>query len=516
MQILVVDLGGQYTKLISDRLREYCNVRSIILSPKKAEEWLAEHTPKGIILSGGYASANDKDAPNIDKILSLSLDVPILGICLGMHLLVKKFGGVVESRIASRGFGECYLHFENIKDPLFEGVSRDKSHGEIVWMSHGDSVEQVPEGFDVSVPYYAGYAAFASEKRKIWALQFHPEVKETECGEQIFKNFAMICGAMPDWKPSDVISEIQEYVASEMPNDGRCVLAYSGGVDSSVLLKILQPVLGSRIIPVTIDAGNLRRGETEEILENAMRIGYIPRWLDCKERFFRALKEINNPRRKREMFGRHYAGVLDDFAREQGIKSLLQGTLAPDKIESARVGEADIIKLHHNLAEIDRTSDIENYLKLVHPLGDLFKYEVRDIARFLGLQSSIADREPFPGPGLFIRTVGEVTQERVKIIRWADYRVREIIKGAQAEKELSQLVVALFGILTTGVKGDKGVLGYPIVIRAVRTFDFMTAYGYEISPDLRKEIKVELTKHNDIVRVLFDETDKPCATIEFE
>lgn len=511
MQILIIDLGSQYTLLIGRRLRE-SGVRSLILPPQKVEEYLAKETPKGIILSGGAASIYDSDSPKPPENI-LKLNVPILGICLGMHWLVQVFGGEIRREEAHIEYGPAALNASF--NPLLEGVpsgydDRRLARQSTVWASHSDSVRVMPLCFeDIGESGDRGrtIAAISHKERPIWGLQFHPEVEQTEYGRMILENFLNLCHAVPDWSAQNVIAEIREEISAQVPRNANCLLAYSGGVDSTALTSILKPVLKERLTLVTIDGGQLREGEPEEIKENARSAGSSTEIISNSVTFW-DIGALTDAEEKRKYFQETYFAYLDAYASRHGIKLLIQGTLAPDIIESGKAGKAAHIKTHHNIGN--------SRLKQLHPLRALFKDEVRDLARALGLPEKVSERMPFPGPGLFCRVVGvPVTEERLGIVRWADQEVSRIIKEAQLEKEISQLVVALV-TKTAGVKGDDRSYGYTIVVRAVRTSDFMTAWGYELQSEVRRAIKHALPKHPAITRVMFDETDKPPATIELE
>jgi len=502
-QILIIDLGGQYTLLIGRRLREL-GVRSVVLSPEYAKEWLGHNTPKGIILSGGWASIYSDEAPRIPETL-LSLDVPVLGICLGMHWLARMFGGTVESSQEKREYGVTtlfrYTYAEG--DPLFANLV---SPG-FVLQSHGDSVTVLPPGATMlGITPHCSFAAFRISEKRIWGVQFHPEAKESECGLRLLKNFLTICNAEIDWKAKDIVRSIQEEIESLIPEESPCIHLFSGGVDSTLAAVILKPRLGDRLICVTIDAGNFREGERKEIVQNATAVGCSLVWVDAKEEFLVALQGRVDAEEKRHAFQEVYKKKIEEIKREFGVACVIQGTLAPDLIESSKVGDASLIKTHHNAG-----------VASLNPLGSFFKDEVRDLARYLELPEYITERMPFPGPGLFVRIVGvPVDEELLDLVRWADARVRDIVKEAGIEGDISQLIVALVGVPTTGVKGDQRRYAYAIVVRALQSADFMTGRGYELPSLVRKSILRTLTQHAQIVRVWFDETDKPPATFELE
>lgn len=517
MQILIADFGSQYTLLIGRMLREI-GVRSIILPPQKVSAWLKENRPKGIILSGGAASIYEDDAPNLPDGV-LNDDIPILGICYGMHWLAQRLGGRVEPRFAEREYGAAEMILCE-PDPLFHGLTDDAKF--TVWMSHGDSVTAIPANFKV-IGRTAGNtaAAISWPERRVWGLQFHPEVNHTIRGRAILENFLEVCSVKHDWRPDDVITRILQEVAAAVGPDENCILAFSGGVDSSTLTAIVAPVLGSRLTCITLDHGGLRAGEADEVKENALAAGcwysrepagrpsfdIFGRW----KTFLNAIVAAGtDAEAKRRAFREQYQIDLETLAAEADARVLIQGTLAPDVIESGRVGGAATIKTHHNVG-------METWLRQIHPLAGLFKYEVRDLARYLKLPPSITERKPFPGPGFYCRIVGvPVTAELLELVRWADAEVRRITAEEDLEQEFAQLVVGLIGVRTVGVKGDGRSYGYAIAVRAVQTSDFMTCRGYQFPPEVRRSIQRAVTKHPEITRVWFDENDKPPATVEFE
>lgn len=507
MQILIVDLGSQYTTLIGRTLREL-GVRSAIVTPENVEAWLREYQPKGMILSGGAASIYDLDAPKLAQSV-LSEDIPVLGICLGMHWLAKQYGGEVASEPALRGFGAEEIEIVGNPTAIFSCVTRTRN---VVWMSHGDSVTRLPAGFRrIAKGKNGAIAAMASEGNRVFGVQFHPEVNETECGREVLCGFLNLCMVESDWKPADVVKAIRNEVAETVPKPWKAVLAFSGGVDSTTLARIVAPVLGSRVLPLAINTGGLRAGEIEEIQQISRDAGcqaIIAPWADA---FLKAVGEAGtDAEAKRLAFQETYRRALESEAQTFGATHLLQGTLAPDIIESGRKGKAELIKTHHNLLP-------ETWLKPLHPFRDLFKYEVRDLARYLGLPPSITEREPFPGPGLYCRIVGiPVSAELLETVRLADREVRSILAASSYPRSFAQLVVALHGASTVGIKGDRRSYGLAAVIRAVETADFMTCRGHQFPPEIRRAIQHALTKHTLITRVWFDENDKPPATTELE
>ncbi|MDP3900708.1 MAG: 7-cyano-7-deazaguanine synthase, partial [bacterium] len=430
------------------------------------------------------------------------------GICYGMHWLAKEFGGTVETITDQSGFGvECI--YRMIADPILSCV-RDK---ESVLSSHGDTVTKLPAQFE-QCAFTVSSKAIAAMRwfdRQIWGLQFHPEVPETPSGKNMLSCFVRcVCTCLNDWEPKNIIADIQHKTLAALGNH-KAIIGFSGGVDSSTLAAILAPTLQDNLLAVTIDAGNLREGELKEIVETASFINVRHLIIDAAEQFQSVLSTLTEAELKRQAFSLMYRAILNGTAAAHGALDdndrplLIQGSLATDFIESGCKGAATVIKTHHNT------------FFGIHPLGELFKYEVRELARNLNLPVSISERQPFPGPGLFVRILGvPPTTELLEIVRWADAQVTKILKNHLIYDTLSQLVVALNGVKTVGVKGDARVYAYSIFVRAVTTLDFMTATGFQIRDNVRREITSAVVKHPAIVRVLYDETDKPPATTEFE
>ncbi len=499
-QIIVVDLGGQYTRLIARKIREL-GVRSVVLSAEAAGEALASCKPKGIILSGGWASVRDTDdAPDVPEAI-LTAGIPVLGVCLGMQWLAKKLGGVVESWASQREYGVYDFKCMVASDPLFQGVP-EKS---LVRLSHGDSVTVLPVGaYRSGMTKDCGIASFTIPDKQIFAVQFHPECTETDHGSQMLKNFLEICGAVPDWNPECLVAQIRSEVLAAVPKGAKLIHLFSGGVDSTVIAKLLEPVFQDRLVCAFIDTGSLREGEFMEVRRNAVAAGCSLHYFEAKREFVAVMSGLIDGEARRIAFQEMYRNKMEEFKDIFKTQYATQGTLATDLIESGQEGGAALIKTHHN-AGVDS----------INPLRSLFKDEVRDVARFLGLPDFVSERMPFPGPGLFVRIVGiPATEETLNIVRSADACSRGIIRAAGIEHEISQLVVALVGVPTTGVKGDARSVGYAIVVRAVRSVDFMTARGYELPSGVRRSLITALTRDPQIVRVWFDEGDKPCATIE--
>ncbi len=507
MQILIVDYGSQYTLVIGRTLREL-GVRSAILPPEKASLWLTHNTPKAVILSGSHWSVHNEGAP----MLPTSLDITgktysVLGVCYGMQLLAHTLGGTVERPLAHREYGPAQVTVDT-SHPLFKNVSEATQ----VWASHGDTVSTLPTGF-TSIATTKGIAAMTNEANTVMGIQFHPEVSDTKEGKTMLQNFLDIAHIERDWSPSDLIKEIQDEVVVivEKSEKKNVVLGVSGGVDSTTLAALLAPVLGEQLICVAIDTGGLRTGEIEELKENVKNAGVKNLIvIEAGEEFTKNVGITIDAQEKRGQFRTVYKRIFEEQIAKYDAGFIVQGTLATDIIESGEAGESAMIKTHHNVGLAWEVEDL-------HPFRNLFKYEVRELGKALNLPPSIYERNPFPGPGLFLRIVGTpVTKEKLDLVREADKTVTDILKKYKLDKEISQLIVAILGINSVGVKGDERVYGHALAIRAVQTVDFMTARGYYFPEEVVREITSALTQHKNIVRVFFDMTPKPPATTEFE
>ncbi len=504
-KVAILDLGSQYTLVIERTIREL-GVRSVILDPKRAAHWLDKHPVQAIILSGGAASVYEKDAPQPPKTI-FSHGVPVLGICYGMQWIARELGGRVEPVSTNREYGPAEIRSvcENL---LFAGTKPEQQ----VWASHGDTVTEVPEGYLVTATSSdSGIAAMQNTEGSVFGVQFHPEVTHTPEGKRILANFLMeIAGCEKDWLAHSIVADIQENLRTGIASDERAIFGFSGGVDSTVIAAIAAPVLGDRLLAVTIDGGHLRENELEEIARHAHAAGVRHLVIDAREDFECVMADTVDAEEKRKRFKNIYAALFRKAAQEFGASVIFQGTLAPDRIESGATGGA-LIKSHHNVG-----LDFGN-LKQAHPIDHLFKPEVRALATELNLPKSVSERQPFPGPGLFLRVNGmPATQEKLEIVRWAEARVREILERRGIYHTLSQLIVHLLGVKMVGVKGDARVYAYPVVVRAIRTIDFMTAEGVHFDEETEDELSVALTRHPEIVCVMFNPTDKPPATTEPE
>ncbi len=507
IQVLIVDYGSQYTLVIGRTLREL-GVRSAILPEDKAEHFLENYTPKAVILSGSHFSVHNDGAPQLPKNLDLSgTKYKVLGLCYGMQLLAYTLGGKVDRPQGEREYGPAKVDVDNTH-PLFANVASTTD----VWASHGDTVVELPAGFR-EIGKSGGCAAMSDEGGNVLGIQFHPEVVDTKEGKIMIQNFLDIAKCKKDWSPTDLIKEIQDEVMSVVNISAKqnVVLGVSGGVDSTVLAALLAPVLSEKLVCVAIDTGGVRSGEVEELKENVQSAGVKNLVvLEASDEFIKNIGTTIDAQEKRGKFRDVYKKLFEEQIAKHNAGFIVQGTLATDIIESGEAGKSALIKTHHNVGLAWEVDDL-------HPLRNLFKYEVRELGRALGLPESVYNRSPFPGPGLYLRVVGEpVSRENLELVREADKDVREIVKKYGIEKDISQLIVAMLGIKSVGVKGDERVYGHAIAIRAVETVDFMTANGYYFPKEVIEEIITVLTKHKEIVRVFFDMTPKPPATTEFE
>jgi len=505
--VLVVDLGAQYAQLIARRIRE-CHVYSEIVAHDLPLEQVKAKRPAGIVLSGGPASVYEEGAPVVDPGL-FELGVPVLGICYGHQLMAQALGGEVAAT-GQREYGGTTLLLDE------PGVLlQDLAAEEQVWMSHGDAVVAAPQGFRVtahteSIPI----AAMEDPKRGLFAVQFHPEVAHTPRGLDIMKRFLYEgCGLPPDWTPANVI---ERSVASirEQVGDRPTVCALSGGVDSSVAALLVYRAIGEQLSCVFVDTGLLREGEPEQVEDTFARHHRVPLvHVKAADRFLARLAGVNDPEEKRKRIGEEFIRVFEEAARPIGAKLLVQGTLYPDVIESGSRTAARI-KSHHNVGGLPEDIDLE----LVEPLRDLFKDEVRKVGEELGLPEEIVWRQPFPGPGLAVRIVGEVTPERVEIVRAADRIVQEEIRRAGLERELWQVFAVLLGdVRSVGVMGDGRTYQHPVVIRAVTSEDAMTADWARLPYDVLDRISSRIIAEvHGVNRVALDVSSKPPATIEWE
>ena len=511
--IVILDFGSQYTQLIARRIREL-NVFSVVLPCTAPLTEIQALHPLGIVLSGGPSSVYDADAPAADAKV-LELGVPVLGICYGLHFIVHHLGGKVLSA-PRREYGHAEVTIEDRATPLFVGLPETLQ----VWMSHGDEALELPAGFRRTAVSANALAGIASTERQIWAVQFHPEVHHTPLGPQLIKNFVFsICGAAGDWTPAHFI---QTTVAGirEKVGAGHVICGLSGGVDSSVAAVLVHKAIGSQLTCVFVNNGVLRKNEFLSVQKNLRdKLGLNIVAVDASDRFLAQLAGVTDPETKRKKIGAEFIAVFDDEAtriskQTGGVDWLVQGTLYPDVIESSSVkGPSQTIKSHHNVGGLP----LGMKLKLIEPLRDLFKDEVRRIGRDLGMPEGILGRQPFPGPGLAVRILGEVTPERVALLQEADEIVVAEIKAAGLYSQIWQSFAVLLPVMSVGVMGDQRTYAYTAAVRAVHSEDGMTADWTPLPYEVLKRISSRIVNEvRGINRVVYDITSKPPGTIEWE
>ena len=515
--IVILDFGSQYTQLIARRIREF-NVFSVVLPCTAPLDKILALEPRGIILSGGPSSVYDAAAPKADPAI-LSVGLPILGICYGLQFMTHHLGGKVVP-----GTAHEYGHAEvEIVDPiaLFHGLP-DKLE---VWMSHGDHAETLAPGFRITAKTANAIAGIADESRRMWAVQFHPEVAHTKHGMDLLKNFVVgICGAERNWTPAHFISSTVAKIRAQVGETGHAICGLSGGVDSSVAAVLVARAIGDRLTCIFVNNGVLRKDEFAKV-QTTMRegLGLNVVAVDSSARFLAKLAGVTDPEQKRKAIGNEFIAVFDDEAKKifeaekhtgAEVAWLVQGTLYPDVIESASVhGPSHVIKSHHNVGGLP--ADMK--LKLIEPLRDLFKDEVRRIGRDLGMPEEILERQPFPGPGLAVRILGEVTPERVAILQEADAICVDEIKRAGLYRKVWQSFAVLLPIKTVGVMGDQRTYAYTCAIRAVESEDGMTADWAALPYDVLRAVSSRIVSEvRGINRVVYDITSKPPGTIEWE
>ena len=508
--IIVIDFGSQYSLLIARRIRE-CHVYCELIPYDAPWEQIALLNPKGFILSGGPASAYDAGAPLAQPYIYES-GLPILGICYGMQVLAKQLGGQVAPGV-KREYGQALLHLSNTDSLLFTGVDTPSQ----VWMSHGDRIEAMPSGFHSLAYTENSPIAVMGNDSNVFGLQFHPEVVHTPEGKKLLKNFAYrICGCRGNWTMGNFINESVERIRQQV-GDGKIINALSGGVDSAVVATLIHRAVGDQLTCIFVNNGLLRREEVERTfnvfrLNLGMQINYV----DATDRFLKRLEGVTDPERKRIEIGEEFIAVFEEEAKKMGkVDFLAQGTLYPDVIESASSGSnaAAKIKTHHNVGGLPARM----VLKLIEPLRHLFKDEVRQLGLELGLPEEMVWRQPFPGPGLAIRIIGEVTREKLEILRSCDFIVMNEIKKAKLYRPLWQTFAVLTDVRSVGVMGDYRTYGYLAGIRAVTSEDAMTADWARMPYDVLARISNRIVNEvPEVNRVVYDITSKPPSTIEWE
>ncbi|HTY73943.1 MAG TPA: glutamine-hydrolyzing GMP synthase [Candidatus Nanoarchaeia archaeon] len=509
--ILVLDFGGQYCHLIGRRIREHGVYSEIVphdIKPVEIEALKQKFNIKGLVLSGGPSSVYEQNAPHIDPEI-LKLNLPILGLCYGHQLVAMLVNGKV-SRAACREYGIAEVNIDKAV-----GVLKDLASKETVWMSHGDTVSALPTDFEIlahtdSCPV----AAYRSEQKPIYGLQWHPEVVHTKNGAQMLRNYVFeVCKCEANWKVEDIIQKMVDEIKTEV-GDSTAIIGLSGGIDSSVATALAAEALGSKLTAVFVDHGFMREGEPEQIRNTFKDFNINFVMINAQKRFMEKLRGVSEPEKKRKIIGEEFIRVFEEEAKKSGATYLLQGTIYPDRIESGFRKNSDVIKSHHNVAGLPSKMDFK---KIVEPLKDLYKDEVRKVAVMLNLPRELVNRQPFPGPGLAVRIIGELNDEKVNITKTADAIVREEIEKSCIAENLWQYFAVLTDTMATGVKGDARAYGYVVAVRAAESREAMTANFAQIPYPVLEKISTRITNEiPQVTRVVYDITHKPPATIEWE
>jgi len=509
--VLILDFGSQYTQLIARRVREqgvYCEIHPFSLSPNE----IAAKRPKGVILSGGPSSVSDSDAPRLTPEFYEKIDMPVLGICYGMQLVAADLGGTTEPA-ARREYGHAKLKVLSGKTALFDELPFEMD----VWMSHGDHVTGLPDGFEITATTGDVITAIENANRGIYCVQFHPEVSHTPLGKEVVRNFLFgICGCKGDWTPAQFIKEEIEKIRDIVGPTGNVVCGLSGGVDSTVAAMLVHEAIGERQTCIFVNNGLLRFREFEDTLElykNNLHLNV--RGVDASNDFYTALADVSDPEQKRKIIGGKFIDIFDAEAHKIGdVEWLVQGTLYPDVIESVSVhGSSVTIKSHHNVGGLPEKMK----LKLIEPLRELFKDEVRLIGRDLGIPEQILERHPFPGPGLGVRILGDITPDKVELLQKADKIFIEELHNFEVYGEVWQAFAVLLPIQSVGVMGDFRTYERTVALRAVTSTDGMTADWARLSHDLLARVSSRITSEvRGVNRVVYDISSKPPSTIEWE